>query len=121
MEKVNEHDFVYRFGDYGPKYLLKGPNIDVGIVVLKPGQDFTNHYHTECEEVFFVLHGKIDFYVNEQKIHVQPGDLIQCRPLERHYLINRSGEECKALFIKSPHIAGRDSVEAPNPIVDKEE
>ncbi len=40
MLKANENDFSYRFGDNGPKYLIQGPNIDLGLVVIQPGQEF---------------------------------------------------------------------------------
>lgn len=117
MKKVNETDFEYRFGDNGPKYLTKGPNVDVGVVVLKPGQDFQNHYHTICEEIFYILEGEIDFYINNEKIDTKPGDMIQCSPKDSHYLINNSNENFKAVFIKSPHISEKDSVVIENPIL----
>ncbi len=116
MLKVNEQDFEYRFGDHGPKYLIKGPNIDLGIVVLKPGQDFPNHYHTICEEVFYILEGEIDFYINEQVISAKAGDMIQCAPKDTHYLINTSDKLFKAVFIKSPHIGKNDSIIIDKPI-----
>ncbi|MEH6943328.1 cupin domain-containing protein [Bacillus sp. JJ722] len=110
MKKVNESDFEYRFGDNGPKYLTKGPNVDIGVVLLKPGQDFANHYHTSCEEAFYILEGNIDFYINNQRHAVKPGDMIQCSPGDSHYLINTSSANFKAVFIKSPHIGINDSV-----------
>ncbi|WP_129691627.1 cupin domain-containing protein [Gottfriedia acidiceleris] len=115
MKKVHENDFDYRFGDNGPKYLTKGPNIDIGVVVLKPGQDFQNHYHTVCEEIFYILEGQIDFYINGNKVPTIPGDMIQCRPGDAHYLINQTDKTFKALFIKSPHILERDVVNIKNP------
>lgn len=120
MKKVHENDFEFRFGDNGPKYLTKGPNVDVGVVVLKPGQDFQNHYHTVCEEIFYILEGKIDFYINGNKVPAVPGDMIQCRPGDAHYLINQTDEIFKALFIKSPHILERDVVNVENPEIIKE-
>ncbi|MEC2055123.1 cupin domain-containing protein [Peribacillus psychrosaccharolyticus] len=117
MKKVHEDDFDYRFGDNGPKYLSKGPNIDIGVVVLKPGQDFPNHYHTTCEEAFYILEGSIDFYINNKRYPVKPGDMIQCSPGDSHYLINESAEHFKALFIKSPHIAEKDSIVLDKPMI----
>ncbi|MDQ6598349.1 cupin domain-containing protein [Bacillus salipaludis] len=117
MKKVNENEFEYRFGDNGPKYLTKGPNVDVGVVVLKPGQDFQNHYHSVCEEIFYILEGEIDFYINGDHIPAKQGDMIQCRPHDSHYLINQSEKLFKAVFIKSPHIAERDTVTLPNPVI----
>jgi quercetin dioxygenase-like cupin family protein len=115
MKKVHENEFDYRFGDNGPKYLTKGPNVDLGVVVLKPGQDFQNHYHTVCEEIFYILEGQIDFYINGNKVPTIPGDMIQCRPGDAHYLINQTDKTFKALFIKSPHILERDVVNIKNP------
>ncbi|KAB2334736.1 cupin domain-containing protein [Cytobacillus depressus] len=121
MKKVNEDEFEYRFGDNGPKYLTKGPNVDIGVVVLKPGQDFPNHYHTTCEEAFYILEGSIDFYINNVRHLAKPGDMIQCSPGDSHYLINNSSENFKAVFIKSPHIPENDSITIDKPIINKGE
>lgn len=118
MKKVNENDFEYRFKDHGPKYLTRGPNVDVGIVVLKSGQDFQNHYHTTCEEIFYILEGEIDFYINDERVSARPGDMIQCAPGDTHYLTNTSNNDFKALFVKSPYILERDVVNVDNPIID---
>ncbi|MDQ0269182.1 cupin domain-containing protein [Cytobacillus purgationiresistens] len=115
MKKVNENDFEYRFGDNGPKYLTKGPNVDLGVVVLKPNQDFPNHYHTTCEEIFYILEGEINFYINNVKVPAKPGDMIQCHQGDSHYLVNHSDKNFKAVFIKSPHIKEKDSVTIDNP------
>ena len=45
MFVVNEKDFEYRFGDSGPKYLMKGPRMNYALVQFQPGQDFQAHYH----------------------------------------------------------------------------
>ena len=50
MFVVNENDFEYRFGDSGPKYLMKGPRMNFALVRFKPGEDFDAHYHNIMEE-----------------------------------------------------------------------
>ena len=60
MYIINENEREYRFGDSGPKYLMKGPRMNFAIVQFMPGQDFTAHYHNVMEENFFILEGKID-------------------------------------------------------------
>ncbi|MCQ6265199.1 cupin domain-containing protein [Fictibacillus sp. WQ 8-8] len=120
MLKVNESENEFRFGDHGPKYLTKGPNVDLGVVVLKPGQDFPNHYHTTCEEIFYVLEGSIDFYIDGVRVPAKTGDMLQVRPNEAHYLINQSQQNFKAVFIKSPHLQEKDSVVVNNPDLEKE-
>ncbi len=41
MIKSNEAQHDYRFGDSGPKYLIRGPMCDMGVVMLQPGQSFS--------------------------------------------------------------------------------
>ncbi len=45
MDKINENEKEYRFGDWGPKYIIKGPRMNMGIIRLKPGQKLTPHFH----------------------------------------------------------------------------
>jgi len=64
MFVVNEKDFEYRFGDSGPKYLMKGPRMNYALVQFQPGQDFQAHYHNVMEENFYILEGKVDIVVD---------------------------------------------------------
>ena len=57
---INESEKEYRFGDSGPKYLMKGPRMNFAVVQFQPGQDFKAHYHNIMEENFHILQGKID-------------------------------------------------------------
>ena len=47
---IDEKDKEYRFGDSGPKYLMKGPRSNFAIVQFQAGQDFKAHYHNIMEE-----------------------------------------------------------------------
>ncbi len=104
MEIVNERDIPYRFdGVSGPKYLLRGPHVDIGLVVLMPGEDFNTHYHTEIEENFFTLEGSVDIYVGDEKLTLSEGDIIQVPPKNNHYLKNNGETAWKAVFVKAPY------------------
>ena len=50
MYIVDEKDREYRFGDSGPKYLMKGPRMNFALVQFMPGQDFKAHYHLRWQE-----------------------------------------------------------------------
>ncbi len=102
MVLTNESSIDYRFGDSGPKYLMRGPKIDFGIVKLKPGQDFQAHYHNEVEEDFFVIEGELHFKVDKDDFVAKKGDLVRCLPKETHYLINESDNDAIAVFVKAP-------------------
>jgi len=104
MEILNEKDREYRFGKSGPKYLLRGPKVDFGIVRLLPGEDFPGHYHNVVEENFFVLDGEVDFLINGKiKHHGVAGDLLHIPAPESHYLKNNGSVPVKIVFVKAPY------------------
>lgn len=101
--KINEREVKYRFNDVsGPKYLLRGPNADFGLVVLMPGEDFKTHYHDHIEENFFTLEGFAEIHVNDRVICLEPGDLCHLPPNHPHYLVNKGDRPWKAVFFKAP-------------------
>lgn len=102
MFKINEKDLSYRFGDSGPKYLIRGPRVSFGVVVLKAGEDFQNHKHEVMEENFFILEGTIKFLVNNKEIICSKGDFIHIEPNESHYLKNIGTTDAKATFCLGP-------------------
>lgn len=102
MFVLNENEREYRFKDSGPKYLLKGPRLNFGVVQLNPGQDFANHCHNIMEENFFILEGELQFTVNGETVVCKVGDLIHVEPTEAHYLKNVSDKVAKAVFCLGP-------------------
>jgi len=101
---IHEDEVEYRFdGVSGPKYLMRGPRSDFGMVVLTPGEDFQTHYHRQVEENFFTLEGEVDIYINGEKITLRPGDLCHVPPMHPHYLINNGDVPWKAIFVKVPY------------------
>ena len=103
MFVVHENDFEYRFGDSGPKYLMKGPRMNFALVQFMPGQDFTAHFHNVMEENFYILSGKVDIVV-EDKIHtLSAGQFIHIEPGEVHYVINKYDEPVKMVSTLAPY------------------
>ena len=102
--KIFEGEVPYRFNNVsGPKYLLRGPRSDFGLVVLMPGEDFQTHYHSVIEENFYTLEGSVELHINDQIIHLQPGELCHVPPKHPHYLINTGDVPWKAIFAKAPY------------------
>ena len=117
MYIVNENEREYRFGDSGPKYLMKGPRSNFALVAFNPGQDFKAHYHNVMEENFFILSGEVDVVVDGVVNHLVPGDLIHIEPGEVHYVINRSSQTVKMVSTLAPY-QEVDKVEVDNPVLD---
>jgi quercetin dioxygenase-like cupin family protein len=102
MFKLNENDREYRFGDSGPKYLMKGPRSNFALVQFHPGEDFHAHYHNVMEENFFILSGEVDIVVDGTVHHLIPGDLIHIEPGEAHYCINSYDKPVKMVSTRAP-------------------
>lgn len=102
--KINEKEVPYRFNNIsGPKYLLRGPRSDFGLVSLEPGEDFQTHFHDAIEENFYTLEGTAQLHVNDQVIILEPGDLCHVPPRHPHYLINHGNKPWVAVFAKAPY------------------
>jgi len=111
MYKTNEDLHEYRFGDHGPKYLTNGTtNVDMGVVVITPGESHPCHRHISQEESFLALEGECDVWVEGELVKLKKGDYLQCAPGDAHFFQNTSKENFKAVFIKAPRLEQKDSV-----------
>ncbi len=110
MRLTNELEHEYRFKTHGPKYLTKGPKVDIGVVVIGVGESHPCHKHEKQEESFFVLEGECAVYVDGKRVIIKKGDYLQCEPGEAHMFINESDKPFKSVFIKAPHLEEKDSV-----------
>ena len=104
MEHCTFDEAEFRFGEYGPGYLMRGPRTDVGIVRLTPGTEAGNHYHAQIEETFYVLKGTATMWLDcRESFELKPGDVYRADPGEMHYFINNSEVVFEAIFIKAPY------------------
>ncbi len=110
MKLTNENKHKYRFETHGPKYLTKGPKVDMGVVVIGVGEEHPCHKHTKQEESFFVLEGECAVYLDGVRVVIKKGDYLQCNPGEAHLFRNESDKPFKSVFIKAPHLEEKDSV-----------
>ena len=102
MYIVHEEDKEYRFGDSGPKYLMKGPRMNFALVQFQAGQDFKAHYHNVMEENFYILEGEVDIEVDGVAHTLKKGQMIHIEPKEVHYVINRSNGPVKMVSTLAP-------------------
>ena len=99
---IDEKDKEYRFGDSGPKYLMKGPRSNFAIVHFQAVQDFKAHYHNIMEENFYILEGKVDIEVDGVVHTLTQGQMIHIEPTEVHYVINRYDAPVKMVSTLAP-------------------
>lgn len=104
MQRVNENNCTFRDGDCGVKYFVRGPKIDWGIILLKPGQAMDGHGHSEVEETFYCIHGAPKMIVDGEEIQAEQGDVFRIEPPARHGIRNDTTEPAKLIFIKTPYL-----------------
>jgi quercetin dioxygenase-like cupin family protein len=104
MQRMNEHDSEFRNGDWGVKYFMRGPKIDWGVILLKPGQSMGEHGHAEVEETFYCEEGNPTLILDGKDIPARQGDVFRLEPPERHDFRNDGGSPARIIFIKTPYL-----------------
>ena len=104
MQRVNERDCDFRGGDWGVKYFMRGPRIDWGVILLKPGQSMGEHGHAQVEETFYCLSGAPTLILDGAEMATAEGDVLRIDPPERHDFRNDTDEDVRIIFIKTPYL-----------------
>jgi len=113
MKNANGLRADYRFGEWGPAYLIRGEAAEMGVLLLRPGDAMENHYHEHCDESFIVLEGECELWIDcKDQYTMRFGDVYQSQPREMHYLVNESDADFRCIFIKTPASPG-DTITAP--------
>ena len=107
---INESEREYRFGNSGPKYLMRGPRMNFALVQFQAGEDFKAHYHNVMEENFFILEGEVDILVDGTQHRLKAGDLIHIEPREVHHVTNPTDRPVKMIATLAPFME-EDKVE----------
>ncbi|MEB8329904.1 cupin domain-containing protein [Flavobacteriaceae bacterium KMM 6897] len=66
--------------------------------VFKPGQFVKTHNHPTMYEVFYILKGRAEFVVNEEKVLLGKGDCITIAPGEWHSQSNPYEENVEWVY-----------------------
>ncbi|MDR2767761.1 MAG: cupin domain-containing protein [Treponema sp.] len=114
MYIVDEKDEEYRFGDNGPKYLMRGPRMNFALVQFMPGQDFGAHYHEVMEENFYILEGTVIIVVDGTAHTLTEGQFIHIEPREVHYVVNKSSSVVRMVSTLAP-FRETDKIAVDNP------
>lgn len=106
MYTIDEKEKEYRHGNHGPKYLMKGPYSNFGIVALLPGETVSGHVHKIMEENFYILSGTVQFEVDGNKVVLTEGQFIHLDPGEGHIVSNPSDETAQMIVTAAPYADG---------------
>ena len=88
----------------GVRYMIRGPDIDWGLIKLAPGDYKPPHYHEFLAETFYIIEGTTTFILNDHEIDVEAGTAIRLLPNESHGLKNTKLIKTKLIFIKEQYL-----------------
>ena len=84
----------------GVKYMIRGPNIDWGVITLQPGDVMGPHYHEEIAETFYMTEGTTTFILKDGDIDFEKGSALRLEEHESHGLKNITNKPSTLIFIK---------------------
>ncbi|HWT24899.1 MAG TPA: cupin domain-containing protein [Solirubrobacteraceae bacterium] len=90
-------------------------NIFMGRFRVPPGSQSRPHYHENCESALYMLSGSIEIRWGdhlEERLVVEPGDLLYVPPRLTHVVRNRSDADA-AEYVVARDSPTEDSVEVP--------
>lgn len=81
--------------------LVEGAEMTVGLVTIKVGHGNPTHTHPNCEEIVYVVAGKCDQYLGDERFSLETGQgLVIPRHIE-HYSVNTGDEPLVVLVCYS--------------------
>jgi uncharacterized RmlC-like cupin family protein len=90
-------------------------NIFMGRFRVPAGAQSRPHYHANCESALYMLSGSIEIRWGdhlEDRLVVEPGDMLYVPPRQTHIVVNRSDSE-PADYVVARDSPTEDSVEVP--------
>jgi quercetin dioxygenase-like cupin family protein len=105
--KAGEGSKYYYTQLVGPKkpgyeYITSGlnaANMQMGTLALMPGATYPAHNHP-AREIYFVIEGEADWFVDDEKQHVTPGSIIMHRPYAVHGWTATGGQPLKVMWVQ---------------------
>lgn len=91
--------------DYSKAILFAPEDFSTGshqlqVVTIPPNTKQREHFHTTQSEVFYILEGSCEIYINEKVFVAKPGDAFITDPGDTHNLWNKSDRPFKLVVFK---------------------
>lgn len=73
----------------------------LGRVVIKRGQSNPRHCHRTCEEVLYLLKGRLRHSAGDRTVNLEPGDTLAIAPGVFHHAVNVGDEDADMIVAYS--------------------
>ena len=78
-----------------------GAEMTVGVALFNAGRSNPRHLHPNCEEVVFVLDGRVSHTLGSEKAVLEAGDMIVIPRGVPHQVLNESDAPARCLILFS--------------------
>jgi quercetin dioxygenase-like cupin family protein len=111
MEPIKDASHLYEVERRA--YHAERPGFRISELQISPSQQVPWHCHSNIQDTFYILVGKIRLFLGEPKEEVllSPGEIYSVRPRRPHLVCN--GGECSATFLVLQGIGEYDYVPLP--------
>lgn len=107
-ERTEEGEVIYPL--FGPVVDRAAEKHSLAYVVIPPGKSSPLHYHLETEESYYILQGKGQLMVGDEKTTVGAGEAILIPPRRPHRIANGGDEDLAFLVVSVPPWQEEDMV-----------
>jgi quercetin dioxygenase-like cupin family protein len=73
----------------------------LGRVIIKPGQSNPRHRHPNCEEVLYLMRGRMEHTVDDETVILSAGDVITLPPGVFHNAVNIGDDDADMMVVYS--------------------
>ena len=100
-EAIQARSTIYAWGEmfwFGNRDLGNTTGLTMGRMVMKPGASNASHHHPNCEEVLYLLRGRVEHRIGEETIIQEVGDFVTVPVGVSHQSTNISEEEADLII-----------------------
>jgi|SRR5215510_2214524 len=76
--------------------------IKIHMVIYPPGSTASSYHHEDAASFMYILSGRGEAWANDERLPIQPGDVVYFRARERHHLKAADDSELRFLVFYAP-------------------
>ncbi len=84
-------------------------NVEVVLGIIDPGGQAEPHFHTDIEQVFYLLEGRVEVEMRGEKERMEPGDAVYFPPGEKHQVDVLGDRPARLLVIYAPPLQSKET------------
>ena len=84
-------------------------NVEVVLGIIDPGGQAEPHFHTDIEQVIYLLEGRVEVGMRGEKEEMDPGDAVYFPPGEKHQVDVLGDQPARLLVIYAPPLQSKET------------